>query len=77
MARIAGIDLPRNKRVEIGLTYIVGIGQTTSKMILEELMSTLVLAQTLFPRNKLGALEKSLIPLIGWREIFGARSREI
>lgn len=35
MARIAGIDLPRNKRVEVALTYIVGIGKTTSARILE------------------------------------------
>lgn len=35
MARIAGVDLPRDKRVEIGLTYIYGIGLTTSKKILE------------------------------------------
>lgn len=34
MARIAGIDLPREKRVEIGLTYIYGIGLSTSKKIL-------------------------------------------
>jgi small subunit ribosomal protein S13 len=34
MARIAGIDLPRNKRVEIGLTYIYGIGRTSSNEIL-------------------------------------------
>ncbi len=34
MARIAGIDLPRNKRVVIALTYITGIGKTTSKSIL-------------------------------------------
>ena len=34
MARIAGVDLPREKRVEIGLYYIFGIGLTTSKMIL-------------------------------------------
>jgi small subunit ribosomal protein S13 len=34
MARIAGVDLPRNKRVEIGLTYIYGIGRTTSNEIL-------------------------------------------
>ena len=36
MARIAGVDLPRDKRVEVGLTYIFGIGLTTSKKILEE-----------------------------------------
>ncbi|NJP08537.1 MAG: 30S ribosomal protein S13 [Leptolyngbyaceae cyanobacterium RU_5_1] len=34
MARIAGVDLPRDKRVEIGLTYIYGIGLTRSKAIL-------------------------------------------
>jgi len=34
MARIAGVDLPRDKRVEIGLTYIYGIGRTTSREIL-------------------------------------------
>lgn len=36
MARIAGLDLPRNKRVEIGLTYIYGIGRATSKEILSK-----------------------------------------
>lgn len=35
MARIAGIDLPRNKRGEIGLTYIYGIGRSTARAILE------------------------------------------
>ena len=34
MARIAGVDLPRNKRIEIALTYIYGIGRTTSQKIL-------------------------------------------
>ena len=36
MARIAGVDLPNEKRVEIGLTYIYGIGLTTSRKILAE-----------------------------------------
>ncbi|HBU12100.1 MAG TPA: 30S ribosomal protein S13 [Clostridiales bacterium] len=36
MARIAGVDLPRDKRVEIGLTYIFGIGLRTSQRILSE-----------------------------------------
>lgn len=36
MARIAGVDLPRDKRVEIALTYIFGIGKTTSQKILKE-----------------------------------------
>jgi small subunit ribosomal protein S13 len=37
MARIAGVNLPLNKRTEIGLTYIYGIGRSTSKKLLEEL----------------------------------------
>ena len=36
MARIAGVDLPREKRVEIGLTYIYGIGRASSNRILKE-----------------------------------------
>ena len=36
MARIAGIDLPRDKRVEIGLTYIYGIGRVSATNILEK-----------------------------------------
>ncbi len=36
MARIAGVDLPRDKRVEISLTYIFGIGRSTSRKILEQ-----------------------------------------
>jgi len=36
LARIAGVDLPREKRVEIGLTYIFGVGRTRSNQILEK-----------------------------------------
>ena len=36
MARIAGVDLPRDKRIEIGLTYVYGIGRATAKKILSE-----------------------------------------
>jgi small subunit ribosomal protein S13 len=36
MARIAGVDLPRNKRMEIALTYVYGIGRATAKSILEK-----------------------------------------
>ena len=36
MARIAGVDLPKNKRLEIALTYIHGIGRTSAKKILDE-----------------------------------------
>ncbi len=35
MARIAGVDLPKNKRAEIGLTYIFGVGRSTAKKMLE------------------------------------------
>lgn len=35
MARIAGVDLPRNKRIEVGLTYIYGIGPSIAKSILD------------------------------------------
>jgi len=37
LARIAGVDLPRNKRIEIGLTYIYGIGRSSSRKIIEQL----------------------------------------
>ncbi len=36
MARIAGVDLPKNKRGEVGLTYIFGIGRSTARMILKD-----------------------------------------
>ena len=36
MARISGVDLPRDKRIEIGLTYVYGIGRTTSNRLLKE-----------------------------------------
>lgn len=40
MARISGVDLPREKRVEIGLTYIYGIGRASSNRILRQLALT-------------------------------------
>lgn len=36
MVRISGVDLPRNKRIDIGLTYIFGIGRTSAKKIVEQ-----------------------------------------
>ena len=36
MARISGVDLPRNKRIDIGLTYVFGIGRTSAKQIVQE-----------------------------------------
>jgi small subunit ribosomal protein S13 len=37
MARVAGVDLPKNKRIDVALTYLYGIGQTNSKQLLEKL----------------------------------------
>ena len=42
MARIAGVDLPRNKRVDIGLTYVFGIGHTSAKQIIQKAKLLLV-----------------------------------
>ncbi len=36
MARIAGVDLPRDKRIEVGLTYVYGVGRSTARKILKE-----------------------------------------
>lgn len=36
MARISGVDLPRNKRIDIGLTYVFGIGRTSAKRIVQD-----------------------------------------
>jgi small subunit ribosomal protein S13 len=36
MARVAGVDLPKNKRIEVALTYVVGIGRTTASSILKQ-----------------------------------------
>ena len=44
MARIAGIDLPKDKRIEIGLTYIYGIGRKSAQDILAQQASTPTLA---------------------------------
>ena len=41
MARLVGVDLPRDKRIEVGLTYIYGIGRTSSKRILAEVSNIL------------------------------------
>ncbi len=53
MARIAGVDLPRHKRIEVGLTHIYGIGRTSSNQILEEL--------GIDPSIKTGSLSESEI----------------
>ena len=60
MARIAGVDLPRDKRVEVGLTYIFGIGPTVSKQILEVTGSRIVPAWLECDREALKGTVKSL-----------------
>lgn len=58
MARIAGIDLPRRKRVEIGLTYIYGIGRTTSKRILTQLQIDLDKKTDDLTENEINSIRK-------------------
>ena len=58
MARIAGVDLPRNKRIEIGLTYIYGIGRTSSRRILEKLGIDLDLKTDLLTEDQISNIRK-------------------
>jgi len=58
LARIAGVDLPRRKRVEIGLTYIYGIGQTTSKRILTQLQIDLDKKTDDLTENEVNSIRK-------------------
>ena len=52
MARLAGVDLPREKRVEIGLTYIYGIGLASSQKILKEAGETAYVIGEVVEGNK-------------------------
>jgi len=58
LARIAGVDLPRRKRVEIGLTYIYGIGRTTSKRILTQLQIDLDKQTDDLTENEVNSIRK-------------------
>jgi len=49
VARIAGVDLPKNKRMEIALTYIFGIGRSKAQNILRKLISVLIRKQMILP----------------------------
>jgi small subunit ribosomal protein S13 len=53
MARIAGVDLPREKRIDVGLTYIYGIGRTSSEAILAE--------STVTPETRVGSLSEEQV----------------
>ena len=61
MARISGVDLPREKRIEIGLTYVYGIGRVRASKILEELIQIHVLRILLM--KKLLRLLRLLMPI--------------
>ena len=58
MARIAGIDLPKNKRIEIALTYIYGIGRTTSQKILEKANVDLNTKSDLLTEEEINAIRR-------------------
>ncbi|MFH0788381.1 MAG: 30S ribosomal protein S13 [Pseudomonadota bacterium] len=58
MARIAGIDLPKNKRIEVALTYIYGIGRVTSKKILEEAQIPLDLKTDTLTESQVAQIRK-------------------
>ena len=60
MARIAGVDLPRNKRIEIGLTYIYGIGRTSSRRILEKLNIDLDLKTDHLTEDQISNIRKAI-----------------
>ena len=51
MARIAGVDLPKNKRIEIGLTYIYGIGRSTADEILAGTALTRISVSRICPKR--------------------------
>ena len=58
MARIAGIDLPKNKRIEIALTYIYGIGRSTSQKILEKASVDLNTKSDLLTEEEINAIRR-------------------
>jgi len=60
LARIAGVDLPRNKRIEIGLTYIYGIGRTSSRRILEQLNIDLDLKTDHLTEDQISNIRKAI-----------------
>ena len=68
MARIAGIYLPRNKRLDIALTYIVGIGKTTAKKILTETGLDPALKTDALTEDQVGNIRKLIeanYPIVG------------
>ena len=60
MARIAGVDLPKNKRIEIGLTYIYGIGRSSSLKILEKLGIDIDTKTDQLTEDKVSSIRKAI-----------------
>lgn len=60
MARIAGVDLPRNKRIEVALTYIYGIGRPTSRQILKKLGVSMDTKTDQMAEDELGKIREFL-----------------
>ena len=60
MARIAGVDLPKDKRIEIGLTYVYGIGRTSATKILA-ILGDLAAALTVLAGGKCSAVHGALV----------------
>jgi small subunit ribosomal protein S13 len=58
LARIAGVDLPRNKRIEIGLTYIYGIGRSSSRKILDKLAIDIDTKTDLLTEDQVSSIRK-------------------
>ena len=73
MARIAGIDLPKNKRGEIGLTYIYGIGRSTAQKILDQAGISYDKKVSDWNDDELGALRG----IIGEMKVEGALRSEV
>ena len=69
MARIAGVDLPREKRVEIGLTYIYGIGNTTAAEILKKSGVNPDTRVKDLSEDEIGAIKRSSIRIMMWKAI--------
>ena len=60
MARIAGVDLPRNKRVDIGLTYIFGIGRTTASQIVADLSNDPAIKEADLTENEISLIRNEI-----------------
>ena len=75
MARIAGVDLPKNKRVEIGLTYIYGIGRTASNEILTKLDINPDTKTDALTESEVNNIRKMIDDSYRWKVSCGPRSQ--